>query len=218
LFARRFSTGGNMGTHAVGGASQHAGVTCDGCYASPLRGIRYKCVTCPAVDLCASCFARRAPVKGHDPAVHVMHALPQPLAALIDEGASRQPCACGKSTGAMYSCAAPECAGMGAWCEACELARAHDLSHERRKIFPPAPPPRAAADEDDDDEDEPVEEEDDDDDFEGARGAAPAPPNGGGARKPTSRRVVTKMGHRTSGFKSRATKMLHKTSGFKSRK
>lgn len=33
----------------------HHHVTCDGCKMFPLKGLRYKCTTCPDYDLCASC-------------------------------------------------------------------------------------------------------------------------------------------------------------------
>lgn len=36
----------------------HAHVTCDECHASPIVGIRYKCVVCPNFDVCESCEAK----------------------------------------------------------------------------------------------------------------------------------------------------------------
>jgi hypothetical protein len=33
----------------------HDGITCDGCGASPLRGVRYRCAMCPNSDLCTAC-------------------------------------------------------------------------------------------------------------------------------------------------------------------
>lgn len=35
---------------------KHDGVTCDGCHASPLYGICWKCAECPNVNLCSPCY------------------------------------------------------------------------------------------------------------------------------------------------------------------
>ena len=34
---------------------EHEGVSCDGCQASPIQGIRYKCTVCSNIDLCQTC-------------------------------------------------------------------------------------------------------------------------------------------------------------------
>merc|ERR1719507_1282300 len=38
---------------------EHSGVMCDGCGASPMIGLRFKCNVCPDFNLCADCFAKR---------------------------------------------------------------------------------------------------------------------------------------------------------------
>jgi len=43
----------------------HHNIVCDGCEVTPIRGIRYKCATCPDFDLCAICEA-----KGQHPVDH----------------------------------------------------------------------------------------------------------------------------------------------------
>mmetsp|Transcript_157214 Transcript_157214/g.272714 ORF Transcript_157214/g.272714 Transcript_157214/m.272714 type:complete len:465 (-) Transcript_157214:141-1535(-) len=48
----------------------HAGVTCDGCSESPLKGLRFKCKVCPDVDLCGQCFAKKVAVSGGQCANH----------------------------------------------------------------------------------------------------------------------------------------------------
>ena len=44
----------------------HDGVMCDGCQASPLIGVRYKCVQCPDYDLCAACESKRTHTPSHN--------------------------------------------------------------------------------------------------------------------------------------------------------
>lgn len=51
-------------------AGQHSGIhtaiTCNGCGASPLSGIRHLCLVCKHVNLCTACFDGRVHVAGHD--------------------------------------------------------------------------------------------------------------------------------------------------------
>ncbi|CAE8634285.1 unnamed protein product, partial [Polarella glacialis] len=49
---------------AAEGDMVHRSITCDGCGMSPLRGLRYKCKTCPDYDLCGECHAKRVAVHG----------------------------------------------------------------------------------------------------------------------------------------------------------
>ena len=52
------------GTAGLSGAAQaaradvHPNITCDGCGASPIRGVRFQCSLCPDFDLCGACQAR----------------------------------------------------------------------------------------------------------------------------------------------------------------
>jgi len=122
----------------------HVGVSCNGCGASPLRGVRFRCAVCDSVDLCAACFERAAYTGGgHAPLAHAMLALPQPAQRLANERLST-PCTtpgCANTSGPKYKCAEAACAAAGVWCEACELTRAHDASHAREKRFPGAEAP-----------------------------------------------------------------------------
>merc|ERR1712110_115786 len=49
---------------------EHCLVTCNGCSMHPLKGPRFKCVTCPDFDLCGECFAKRGCVHGGEHADH----------------------------------------------------------------------------------------------------------------------------------------------------
>ncbi len=40
---------------AAAAGAVHDGISCDGCGALPLRGVRYRCAFCPNYDLCAPC-------------------------------------------------------------------------------------------------------------------------------------------------------------------
>jgi len=49
---------------------EHRRITCDGCGMHPLRGPRFKCLTCPDYDLCGECFANQSTVHGGENAGH----------------------------------------------------------------------------------------------------------------------------------------------------
>jgi len=53
----------------------HAGVICDGCSASPITGVRYKCANCPDYDLCQICETKTGL---HDP-THVFLKMARPV-------------------------------------------------------------------------------------------------------------------------------------------
>lgn len=41
------------------GCFVHAGINCDGCNASPIMGLRFKCLVCQDYDLCAACYMKK---------------------------------------------------------------------------------------------------------------------------------------------------------------
>jgi hypothetical protein len=43
------------GVVAAAAGAVHDGISCDGCGALPLRGVRHRCAFCPNYDLCATC-------------------------------------------------------------------------------------------------------------------------------------------------------------------
>jgi hypothetical protein len=52
----------------------HHGVSCDGCKASPIEGVRFKCSVCPNFDLCAKC----EEAGNKHPSDHVLLKMKQP--------------------------------------------------------------------------------------------------------------------------------------------
>lgn len=56
------------------GKAVHENITCDGCSAHPIEGIRYKCTRCADYDLCESCEA-----KGEHPTNHVLMKIRVPV-------------------------------------------------------------------------------------------------------------------------------------------
>lgn len=49
---------------------EHEGITCDACARGPVKGLRFKCKTCPDCDLCAECFVDRDALHGGECSEH----------------------------------------------------------------------------------------------------------------------------------------------------
>lgn len=62
----------------------HAHVTCDECQASPIVGIRYKCVVCPDFDVCEKCEAKSTHAHPFLKIKH-LHQTPIKIFAVIDD-------------------------------------------------------------------------------------------------------------------------------------
>ncbi|KAL6078075.1 Sel1 repeat-containing protein [Balamuthia mandrillaris] len=60
-------------------STAHFGLQCDGCGASPIQGVRYKCGHCPDFDLCSKC----EPETKHDEG-HVFLMIKRPLHDTLD--------------------------------------------------------------------------------------------------------------------------------------
>jgi Zinc finger, ZZ type len=67
----------------------HQHVICDGCGASPLRGVRYKCSVCPDFDLCETCEASEDLELSH--AQHAHLKILHPEQAAFHRSHSQQP-------------------------------------------------------------------------------------------------------------------------------
>lgn len=62
----------------------HAHVTCDECHASPIVGVRYKCVVCPDFDVCVNCEAKSTHAHPFLKIKH-LHQTPIKIFAVIDD-------------------------------------------------------------------------------------------------------------------------------------
>ena len=47
-------------------ADVHESITCDGCTSETIKGLRFKCDTCPNYDLCQRCVDREITTKTHE--------------------------------------------------------------------------------------------------------------------------------------------------------
>ncbi|CAF1097617.1 unnamed protein product [Adineta steineri] len=122
----------------------HLNVTCDGCFISPIRGDRYKCLFCSNIDFCQLC---KYESKVNHPSNHVYN---HPLLCIKDSRDYPQSmymqnrsqihhtqskcnsCLRYPIIGIRYECAC----GI-TLCEKCEFIGIHDHSHRRMKIaFP----------------------------------------------------------------------------------
>jgi hypothetical protein len=63
---------GNLALQRLTGSDTHAGITCDVCKASPIRGTRHKCTVCWDYDLCDHCYSLQS-VSGHTQAHSFKH-------------------------------------------------------------------------------------------------------------------------------------------------
>ena len=82
--------------HALPGTVVHWGVTCDGCGASPVRGMRYKCACCANYDLCQECVRTARARHG---AQHVFVPLAVPVSGVQLAASMRAAAAAAGGTG-----------------------------------------------------------------------------------------------------------------------
>jgi next to BRCA1 gene 1 protein len=131
--------------------SKHEGISCDMCEKT-VRGVRYKCSTCPDYDLCEDCVVlnddNEANGCGHGPG-HIFLRLPLPLnyssrgpvnppilsnrSQWTHEGVSCVTCQ-GEVVGYRYFCTV---CGTSL-CESCEQLGSHDVTHSLLKMSAPS--------------------------------------------------------------------------------
>lgn len=144
-------TSGRRGFSPLPPKVLHEGVSCDRCHASPLAGVRYKCVTCPDYDLCSQCVNINDEEAFH-PASHVFFRIAQPSQSptspalqnrsdWVHKGVTCHQCHAKNIVGFRYFCTS---CGVSI-CEGCEMVGVHDPSHPLLKMAKPSPsqPPRA---------------------------------------------------------------------------
>ena len=129
----------------------HMNVTCDGCGAYPICGIRYKCAICPNFDFCEKCEE-----KFHKEHSHPMLQISNPKQRLfqikcnlrekfkmdnnneqvdiIHDGISCDGCGCECIVGNRYKCAV--CQNFD-YCEKCMKEHASEHDHPFIKIYHP---------------------------------------------------------------------------------
>lgn len=137
-----------------GASGRHETINCDGCGASPITGVRYKCSQCPNFDLCEQCIVRYESNQfqhGNDNPTydssnraekHLFIRIADPLVSaagrvdLCNRAASMHNVGCtgcGKQQiiGFRYSCQL--CPNVNL-CESCEaMGTKHDATHPRVK-------------------------------------------------------------------------------------
>ncbi|KAF2158600.1 hypothetical protein M409DRAFT_30880 [Zasmidium cellare ATCC 36951] len=119
----------------------HNGVICDSCGANPLRGIRWRCQTCPDHDICGECKNRGAGV-GHrfdmmsvGQTNDVMNGVGQRFQASQEAGVhwtSCKGCQMYPIRGTLYACTI--CPGFD-MCENCNRTRLATQTHQHRFDF-----------------------------------------------------------------------------------
>eukprot|EP00930_Biecheleria_cincta_P068396 TRINITY_DN5578_c1_g1_i3.p1 TRINITY_DN5578_c1_g1~~TRINITY_DN5578_c1_g1_i3.p1 ORF type:complete len:235 (-),score=28.47 TRINITY_DN5578_c1_g1_i3:1256-1861(-) len=124
----------------------HPDVSCDGCGASPITGIRYKCSQCANFDICESCLLRLEAGEGRHGAPgeeHLFLRVAKPQLSgnrtdLMNRASSVHKVACSGCSassiiGFRYSCQI--CLNVHL-CESCEaLGTKHDPKHPRLKAL-----------------------------------------------------------------------------------
>mmetsp|Transcript_37240 Transcript_37240/g.63363 ORF Transcript_37240/g.63363 Transcript_37240/m.63363 type:complete len:453 (-) Transcript_37240:254-1612(-) len=130
----------------------HSLVACDGCGASPLVGVRYRCSMCPNYDLCEMCLVslertadKPSDHKIHDPThlflriartteVNATYPVVINRCNAVHHGIVCDGCSRTAFGGYRYQCMT--CPDLD-FCEQCEAKGVHDTSHPRIKISVP---------------------------------------------------------------------------------
>lgn len=122
------------------GPASHTGITCDGCRASPLPGVRFKCLKCADTDLCAKCVGSYT--SAAHASSHCCIAIPVPAPSVLTSSshdAGAPGCSiCGDAAFAGPSFTCTVCPTTTVWCGQCEAQLRHDPAHSRLKKFAPS--------------------------------------------------------------------------------
>lgn len=145
----------------------HEGVTCDGCGASPITGVCFRCTSHPDYDLCSTCFGKKSSTHSGTESVHDFKAMifPAPSTMMMAwkaKGKGKGKCkGKGKDKGEAASkvgqsaqqesrpCAREGCMFAATWhpthcCGACQLGNGHGKFCQKR-TFQSADSPKVSA-------------------------------------------------------------------------
>jgi hypothetical protein len=144
FMAQRTSGRNAFANRPVPSRQVHVGIFCDHCHRQDITGIRYKCSTCPDIDLCENCMEE---VESRSLHTHIFLRISQPVIASGDGSAvlpvlanrsdwvhnvSCSACQSEQIVGYRYICTV--CGDN--LCESCEQLGGHNSAHSLIKMRP----------------------------------------------------------------------------------
>eukprot|EP00003_Mantamonas_plastica_P025215 TRINITY_DN488_c0_g1_i2.p1 TRINITY_DN488_c0_g1~~TRINITY_DN488_c0_g1_i2.p1 ORF type:complete len:468 (+),score=167.98 TRINITY_DN488_c0_g1_i2:1130-2533(+) len=138
---QKSSTSASASASSSAGEEIHYRVSCNGCGANPITGIRYKCNECHDYDLCETCEGNQVSTQSHS----VNHSMLKmrksqfgnpneqfAKAQVVHQGITCDSCGVGPIVGTRYNC--KECHDFDL-CESCESAGVEPLNHRNTHLM-----------------------------------------------------------------------------------